>query len=858
MRNTDRANQRYVSRHQRLSIIRKLENESITEEKKENTNSRIPTIGKHNDQANSRVEMLQKWKQEKMVKKQLESKLKKPTFKVGVIKPNPPPSLGSKPLFALDTTSSRFLKSSFQVSNSHLSSKKQESLNASNTKTNAKVSNSQASAKKPEVDTVNIKTSAKDMKIQPSISKIVVPSKPESKSTRNKESGIQFLNTKPKVDTKSKVVNKDQVSSNRKQPTMGSKPPLETKKFESRLQPLSTRSKVTSLVRDAKSNIPSSGLPKATASRTLSTEPKQAIPKKNNAVKSIPKFSKNVASQQKGTISEKTSRTESKVPTKPESDYLTNKPNKATFECELSQIEPVKEQRKSFAPPGFTFKPPVELNSSLFLEDGPSAIFLRMKSQFLRTSTPKQSPSSQKSSSEAEDSKCLENGDTKSAKDEEKIEDAQCSKNADTKLGSPHKYDLEAVLSSSLESVYLNDVKAIDCKQFLKFEFPEVVSTQNREEVLLSSKITHPELSLATKMEPAGAINPPILPDSVEIDKTEINSADTRPADDNKITIPLPEADSALSEVIPDPTYIVKPIDYKQSLKFEFPEVVSTQNREEVLLSSNIMYPEHSLAGGPIPGGAINPPIPADSVEVDKTEINSTGPEDDSKITVPFPEVDSEVIPDPTYTESDENTERNRSVPNGFLQKLENGLHKIPERKIRNFKRSEKPGLSSINESLENTPKSALKKKVVDSVFTPRRSLRLAKLSGNFSSLENLLDTPKQKENKDKVGLKGDFTPRRSLRLSKFSTEFSSAENLFDVRRPTLYGTPEEDKAVPKLKSRVTYDFDRLSAETEEETRPHTTRAGKISLLYTPPNNSRPSIMRHSIKGDLMSFSPNV
>ncbi|CAL1268683.1 unnamed protein product [Larinioides sclopetarius] len=878
LRKTQRDNQRDIHRHQRLSTLRALE-ENITAEEKIKE-SRIP-IGKPKDQVSSRVEMLQKWKQEKIIKKQQESKLKKPAFKVGFIKANPPTSLGSTP--------SRLFKSSFQVSNSQLSIKKQESLNASNTKTNAKDSNSQASAKKPEVGTVNIKTGAKDIKFQSSTSKIAAPNKPESKWIRNKESGIQFLTMKPKVDTKSKVVNKDQVSSNRKQPTISSKPPLEskkdqvsscraqpttaskpaleTKKIESRLQPLNARSKVTSIVRDAKSNIPSSGLPKATASRTLSTEHKQAIPKKNNAVKSIPKFFKAATFQQKGNISEKTSRSESKVP---ESSYLTNKPNKvATLECEVSLIEPIKEQRKSFAPPGFMFKPPVELNSSLFLEDGPSAIFLRMKNQFLRTSTPKQSPSSQKSTSETKDSECIEDDDVKckkdenaqSLKDEEKTEDVQCSKNTENKLVSSHKSNLETLLSSSLESVFINDVKPIDCKQSLKFEFPEVISIQNQEEVLLSSKITDPELSLAAEPSADEEINSPIQPHSVEIDKTEINSTNTRSVDDNKITIPFPEVDSTLSGVIPNPTNIQKPINCKQSFKHESPEIVSTQNEEKTLLSSNIMHPENSLAREAISGGAVNPPILPVSVNISKVEVNSTDLETDSKTTVLFSEVDcavSEVIPDQTYIEPDVNTENDQSVSNGFLQKQGSSFLKIPERKIRNFKRSEKPGLSSINESLENTPGSALKMKILDNVFTPRRSLRLAKLSGNFNSLENLQYTPKEKEMEDKVGLKFDFTPRRSLRLSKFSTEFSSAENLFDVRRPTLYGSPEEDEAVPKINSRVTYDFDRLSLETGEETRFRNTRGGKVSLLYTPPNKLRPSIMRHSIKGDLMSFSPSA
>ncbi|KAF8777887.1 Translation factor GUF1 like protein [Argiope bruennichi] len=754
-----------------------------------------------------------------MVKKQQESKLKKPAFKVGVNKPNPSPSVGNKPLFALDT-SNRLYKSSFQ------------------------------------------------------------------------DSGIQSFSVKSKVDATSKVVNKDELSGIRKQPIIISKP-LEAKK-ESRLQPLNASSKISSFARDGKSTIPSSGLPKPTISRTLSKVPNQQIPVKKN-VKSIPKFSKIVVPQQRGNdISVKTKKPESNVSNKPNNDFNLN-----SFECELSHIEPVKESKKSsFAPEGFMFQPPAELSTSLFLEDGPSAIFMRMKNQFLRTSTPKQSPSNKQFSPKVEENECLMDKDIESLKNSPvqclKKEDIQCLEKEitqhsekednqhsekDTKCSKKENIPCsknEDIPCSKNEDIRCSKNEDIPCLKnedipCLKNE--DIPCLKNEDIPCLKNEdipcLKNEDISCSKNENAQSSKNEAISCSRNEDTQCSKNENSHYSKDTNKEFGPLNKNDfeailsSSLESVVLND---MKFTNCKQSLKFEFPEVGSIQSHEEMLLPSKAIHPECSMATESSPIDNVKLPILFDLVETDKTEINFTdaASADDGKISAIFSKIDSvgcedKETSDSTHIEPDEIAKKIQGITNGFLQKQEIGLLKIPEVTSQRFRQSQKPTLASINESLENTPKSALKKKFLDNVFTPRRSLRLAKLSGNFNSLENLLVSPKPKEEKDKAGLKESFTPRRSLRLSKFSTEFNSAENLFDIRRPTLYGTPpDEDEIAPKLSSRVTYDFDRLSSETEEEIRSRTTRSGKVSLLYTPPNKSRASIMRQSLKGDLMSFSPNV
>ncbi|GFU75511.1 uncharacterized protein TNCV_2862271 [Trichonephila clavipes] len=143
------------------------------------------------------------------------------------------------------------------------------------------------------------------------------------------------------------------------------------------------------------------------------------------------------------------------------------------------------------------------------------------------------------------------------------------------------------------------------------------------------------------------------------------------------------------------------------------------------------------------------------------------------------------------------------------------------ELRTRNFRRSEKPALESINETLETEKNPKSKKK-------------------NTALLQH-----------------NDLGPRRSLRLSKLSSSNFSPENLLDMRRPTLFGTPEKDEiSVEPYSSRLTYDFEKL--ELEDCSKFRAAHPRKVSLLYTPPNKGKQSLCKKSLGGDLMSFSPSM
>ncbi|GFU75505.1 hypothetical protein TNCV_2862211 [Trichonephila clavipes] len=130
----------------------------------------------------------------------------------------------------------------------------------------------------------------------------------------------------------------------------------------------------------------------------------KGLPVKGNIAKSIAVSSSTMTSKLKDSVyeknkSEKEETEKKEKESKEAKDYnvkedidipLLADSKNITFQCEISHIEPVEEVRKSFAPDGFKFHPPIELNSSLFLNEGPSSIFTRIKNEHERTSTPKQ------------------------------------------------------------------------------------------------------------------------------------------------------------------------------------------------------------------------------------------------------------------------------------------------------------------------------------------------------------------------------------------------------------------------------------------------------------------------------------
>ncbi|GFU18035.1 uncharacterized protein NPIL_445171 [Nephila pilipes] len=733
LRNEERNSKRALSRLQRFSLLRPVSDDEDQKSIKEGS-SKIPMFGKPKAPAVIRVEMLQKWKQEKMLKKQQESKLKKPAFKVGGIEHKPPPVLDSKSLFAVDMTSSRSFKSRMQISQFQ-SEKNQSKLvkdpNTSNTShmiVGNKISHLQPQSKlvqKPgNSNTLKMVPNSKSLKLPSTNSKAAMPNTFQSKLVKNKQ---------------------DQSSITKRQPVPTSKLKEPTK--ESHFQSSSTKPKIDYTVpNDVKSKI-SSGLRKPTNSRILNKVSEQthqtAIPKKNtsrtvdaksnqkgipvksNIAKNIPAKSSAVSSKLKGSVLENANKNEKKTieskkkelknPVKEDSDIsLVSDPKNITFRSELSTIEPVANVRKSFAPDGFIFRPPIELNCSLFLEDGPSSIFTRIKNEYERTSTPKQNAIKQWQNLEKD------------------IED-------DNEFIKKKGDEDTSILSSAVNSVLIKDNEAL--------EHHPAQSENDGEE---AASFSYQESNFVT---------------------------DSDPSQENK----LEEAENAFHFI---------PLE-----------------KAEAETPSKIDQCATEIAELPI-NEAVNP-------------------------------YDLEQL---------ENIENDKSLSNGSVK---NNLTSNFELRTRNFRRSEKPALESINESLETTekfPNSSKKKSVLNTDFTPRRSLRLAKLSCESDSAETLLDVKKPV-------LFGTPTPRRSLRLAKHSCESSSPENLLNVRRPTLFGTPEvfSDEKISK-RSGLTYDFERL--ELEDSSLFRSAHPRKVSLLYTPPQKGEPSMSKKSINGNLISFSP--
>ncbi|XP_035218991.1 uncharacterized protein LOC118192195 isoform X2 [Stegodyphus dumicola] len=113
---------RNLSRHTRLSLLRGMDaDNSEVENSKENTgsetfdyerNKKVSEVSvKPKTKAVSRLEMLKKWKEEKLLKKQLEAKLKKPAFKIGKT------AVPLNPIFHPSSSTPKFKASSSLKSN---------------------------------------------------------------------------------------------------------------------------------------------------------------------------------------------------------------------------------------------------------------------------------------------------------------------------------------------------------------------------------------------------------------------------------------------------------------------------------------------------------------------------------------------------------------------------------------------------------------------------------------------------------------------------------------------------------------------------------------------------------------------
>ncbi|GFU75502.1 uncharacterized protein TNCV_2862181 [Trichonephila clavipes] len=234
LRNETRNTERALSRQQRFSLLRPLDEVESTqdEKKKEECSSRIPMFGKSKD---PRLEMLRKWKQEKMLKQQQQSKLKKPAFKIGVVEQKPPPVLADRPLFTVDMKSSRSFKSRLQTSQFQSEKNKSKVVekaenNISRITIGNKMSHLQPPSKltnKPEISNVSKMVPNKNLKPLSTNFK-TTSNTVESKLAKNKDpSALPTFSNRARglpvaVDSKNKI-RQDQSSIAKKQPVPISK-----------------------------------------------------------------------------------------------------------------------------------------------------------------------------------------------------------------------------------------------------------------------------------------------------------------------------------------------------------------------------------------------------------------------------------------------------------------------------------------------------------------------------------------------------------------------------------------------------------------------------------------------------------
>ncbi|GFY79491.1 uncharacterized protein TNIN_155482 [Trichonephila inaurata madagascariensis] len=396
LRNEARNTERALSRQQRFSLLRPLDEVESTpnEKKREECSSRIPMFGKSKD---PRLEMLQKWKQEKMLKQQQQSKLKKPAFKIGVVEQKPPPVLADRPLFAVDMKSSRSFKSRLQTS--QFQSEKNKSKLVEKAENN--ISRTAIGNKNLKPLSTNFKTTTSNTV--------------ESKLAKNKDSSAlpTFSNRvrglPVAVDSKNKI-RQDQSSIAKKQPVLISKLKEPSKISSGLCKPTNSKLLTKTHEQTSRTEIPKKNTSKIQDVSIKSNQ--KGLPVKGNIAKSIAVRSGTITSKLKDSVfeknkSEKEETGKKEKESKEAKDYnvkedinipLLADAKNITFRCEISYIEPVEEVRKSFAPDGFKFRPPIELNSSLFLNEGPSSIFTRMKNEHERTSTPKQKTVNQQQS----------------------------------------------------------------------------------------------------------------------------------------------------------------------------------------------------------------------------------------------------------------------------------------------------------------------------------------------------------------------------------------------------------------------------------------------------------------------------
>ncbi|GIY90709.1 uncharacterized protein CDAR_75451 [Caerostris darwini] len=736
MRYQKRQNERTLSRHNRFSLLRPLQEENTPVSTKKlskipsSISSKIPGPDMQKNQAVSRVEMLQKWKQNKMLKKQVESRLKKPAFKVGVVKALPLPTKSS-----LDNTSCSSSRSRSQIS--EISGKKSQNSSSA-----------------------NLKISHKDLK----------SSEMKPRIANNFESKLQNKglksSDKPKIASNfgSKLQNKVTFSNKAKVSTVEDK----NKSKESHLKPSNFKPNDNAAIsKDLKSKVSNTNLPKTNSrimnkipGQTLQTNLRkpnaskipdvklnQKIPAKSNIGKDIAKSFEIDTSKSKNSITEKPTKNMKEInknSTKLKQD-IHPKPDlkNFSFECELSYIEPVV-GKKSFAPEGFMFHPPIELNSSLFLDEGPSSIFARLKSQNERTSTPKQNVVDQL---EAQQSYSRYN------------------------LFSPE--NVNNPVTFTLDSEKEDTAKLNDCKPSLTSESTEN-STAQKDPVSFTLDSEKQDSAKSNDCKP-----------SLKSESTENSTAQKE-----KIGLPNIRTLAPSEEASTDKkSFPIVHTNQSAIVKFDS---VETEKSEAVSCPFN--FSENSVF--------LNISSTAEKAELPVNVQNST---------------DFELL---------ENTEGVSDLMNSFLDS------KIL---ITNLETSDIVKNLDLQASMKVLNIKDWKRKL-QNVLKRKRSSRLKKLPSDLNLMENIDDE------------------KMPIFYNSFE-ETSPVENLKDVRRPSLFSSLDEDEVVSKKCQRgITYDFDRLSLETEELTQPRSTRSQKVSLLYSP----RKSVFRKSIKGDLMSFSPDV
>ncbi|KAG8181551.1 hypothetical protein JTE90_017303 [Oedothorax gibbosus] len=888
---------RAVLRNSRFSMQRCLDLEPEEEHKPE---SRIPAFGKSALKAPlNREQMLQKWKAEKEMKRQLELQNKKPTFKIGVSAPKSGPV--SSP-FNKAKADSTFLstKNSQKISfnATHLSKGKENGLkppsiakfqasNITHKKTpQSKESHIQMVSSKHPTASVNISSGKKESQAR------TVNSKPAithfSTATAKKESQIKTFNSNFKPPTTH--LSNSNVKKEFPGKSINSKPPVTSLSNSSgkRVSPIQAVNSKLSAPNSSNSSAqkikPLTGIkpiqskvfrkPEQTQPSLLGRipnrvpEPKiKLVSQQNSGNSRMLKAPSKLAAPVRSGIPNKTG-------LKPKTEIKLNKKedmldSNITFSCNISTIEPVEE--KSFAPKDFTFNLGAELSFS-YLDEGPIALYNKLKAGEERTSTPKRKEIIEIQRKEAEIAK--ENTEEKRSETEQ-VSEPQVTKNAIPEV-SPHQNITTCSESKDTEAV--TKILTEDIQTSMVSEKPDAVGSVEensevakiltednvsipivKESVAVELIAEKPEIDcsvtkncledepLTAKLQPENCVsnvreglsvieesqNSSLAKPSVE--EHEVDELITNPTSAKQVTLEINE--NACSAALNDKTNI--------SLE-NLIDQVPVSDKKVLSKQENLIFDTTKALDkkSSVPSYEEKENVPEDVFDavqkVDKTE--HIGLDDVIEKEPLKSKLDKlialEELGAPVMSGISGSSDIQFKIPvfegdAGIVAKRRSSS-RVSNMSLRLARRSEMPQLESISESNESS----------SPCKTPPKPPK----------------TPKTR----KSTISKDFTPRRSLRLAR-SSVLETTENLFDVRVSLCRNSPDlPGNSSTWDASQITYDFDKLDLEQVTEPTPTPQRRAsarvnkKVSLLYTPPQKGRVSTLRKSIRGDLMSFSPEV